>query len=176
MTVLKMRLARMYVRGHMTEKDYIKAAKRETDVAEEIGTLSNNKLKVKFVGYGAGVPKKFDVCAVSKKTPLDLEVNDSIFIEVQGSEKYTFATSGFFPVALDKVERAEENPTFFVFVLDNETKPNSWWIKYQKDWRNKYEIAYDFPTIYGPQDIYKTNQNDWKRGLKGLVEALLKKS
>jgi hypothetical protein len=173
--IVKIWRARKEVYKYMTNEDYVKSSKREKEVADEIRKLSGDKIKPKFVGYGAGVSKKFVARTAGSNTLLDLEVENA-FIEVMGSETYTFANSNFFPVALDKVQRAEKSqkPTYFVFVLDNEQQPNKWWIKYQKDWQSKYELAYNFPTIYGPQDIYKTNQNDWIRGLQNLVNELIR--
>lgn len=171
--IVKIWRARKEVYKYMSDEDYAKSAKRENDVANEIRKLSGDKIKPKFAGYGAGVSKKFVTRTAGANTPLDLEVENA-FIEVMGSEKYTFLNSNFFPVALDKVQRAEQSqkPTYFVFVLDNEQQPNKWWIKAEKC--KNYPLKYDFPTIYGLQDIYVTDQNVWIRGLQSLVNELIR--
>jgi hypothetical protein len=167
----------------MTDADYVKSTAAENQVAEEIERLSHNKLKIIFTGYGAGVPKKFSNHVPydpNKPRPLDLEVEGlNVIIEVMASDRHAFANSRFFPVAEDKVERAKKERAlrkraFFVFVLNKETQPNEWWINAEKCF--KYELEKNSPTIYGPQDIYKTDKNAWIRGLKSLVKELLESS
>ena len=164
---------------YFTEEDYVKSSKREHDTANEIHRLSNGKINVEFVGYGAGVPEKFKTPKPhDADTPLDLEIKIAekpvATVEVMGSPGYTFEKSGFFPVAWDKVERSKKSkiPVYFVFVLDDEEQPNQWWI--EADRCDKYDFKPDFPTKYGPQDIYATNQHHWHRGLQTLIDELLK--
>jgi len=163
----------------MTDEDYEKSSKREVAVKTEIEKLSNDKLIVELEGYGAGIPKKFKThIPYDPNAPrsLDLKIEDiAVIVEVMGSDRYTFKNSGFFPVAEDKVERARRdkaNKTYFVFVLDLENQPNKWWIN-SKDCE-RHEIIKDFQTIYGPQDIYKTDKYAWTRELGKLVKELLK--
>ena len=169
---------RRYIGKYFDDEDYAKSSKREDDVAKELTELSESELDVNMVGYGAGIPKKFTKPKPhGAETPLDLEVKKSerniAVVEVMGSDAYTFNTSGFFPVAWDKVERAKKSevPAFFVFVLDLEEKPNKWWIDANRC--RKYELARNFRTKYDLQDIYKTNQYHWHRGLKTLVAKLI---
>jgi len=163
------------IRKYFGDKDYEKSSKRENSVAYTIKQLSNNRLPVKYAGYGAGVSKKYAKhIPYSESRSMDLLVGGTAIVEVMGSERYNFERSNFFPVAMDKVERAKKSkiPAYFVFVLDRESQPNKWWIKGVRC--NVYELAYGFPTIYGHQDIYKTNKNDWHRGLQTLIDELLK--
>jgi len=160
----------------MTPEDYVKSAKREKDVRNEIQKLSNGKLKVEFTGYGAGSDKKFKhrkPYDPNKPNPLDLLVNENIVIEVMGSDRWNFGPSKHFPVAMDKVDRSKGKLVYFVFVLDNESQPNMWWIKAEdcEDQPKEYEAD----TKYGPQNIYKTDKYLWHRGLQSLVDELLKR-
>lgn len=158
---------------YMTDEDYRKASQREEHVGNEIHRLSNGKLKVEYKGFGTKVPRKLSSRPVGIQ-PLDLEVDERIIIEVMGSDRWTYESSGFFPVALDKVDRAKqsEKPVYFVFVLGKEPQFDDWWIN-AKDCE-KYPLEYDSPTIYGPQDIYKTDKRAWTHGLKSLVKELLR--
>jgi hypothetical protein len=162
----------------MTDEDYEKSCKRENAVQKEIERLSQGNLKVKFKGFGAGVSTKIQRQTPSSgDTPLDLEVsrngNVVAVVEVTGSNRYTFANSGPFPIALDKIERIQKIKvkTYFVFHLDLEPQPNMWWMSADKI--AEYTIWYDVATVYGPQDFYATDKNAWTRGLQDLVKALL---
>jgi len=165
-------------RAYMTDRDYAKSSACEIAVKEEIERLSKKGARVNLVGYGAGVPRKFETSRPQSKepAPLDLEYTISgeavAIVEVMGSPRWNFATSGFFPVALDKGLRAQKLkiPTFFITVLDLEPKPNMWWMSAVECC--KYPIWYKMPSIYGSQDVYKTNKYAWKRGLEGLVKEI----
>lgn len=165
-------------RDHMADQDYVKSAARERAVKEEIERLSKRGARAEFAGYGTGVPIKFTTPRPRSEepAPLDLEVmigGESVaVVEVMGSDKYTFASSKFFPVALDKGERAQKLkiPAFFVFVLNKEPEPNMWWMSAGECC--KYPIHLKKKTIYGDQDIYETDKYAWKRGLEGLVKEI----
>lgn len=170
--------AKTAISHYFSEKDYKEAARREKHVADAIRRLSKSRIEFKFVGYGAGSSEKFSTKEIHKGCKdLDIELNimekPIAQIEVTGSPQWNFERSRFFPIVTHKIERARKHelPIYFVFVLDVEPSPNEWW--------RKAEGCDQYPrrilnTRYGPVDNYLTDKNSWHRGLKSLVEELLK--
>jgi hypothetical protein len=176
------RVLRTKLAQYFTDRDYELADKWERHVANRIEELSDHKFKVKFTGFGAGSPEKFEDKRSEMEqaeTPLDLLIkfNDKplAVVEVTTGHKRTWEQSRFFPIAFHKIDRAKKQPlpTYIVYLLTKEAPAMEFWLSTETiatfEHRDMTVYIHGNPVTI---DNHVVPKHEWNKGLESLVKEL----
>lgn len=190
-TLLKpLQVAKYKLHQKFKSKDYENFAYSEEKMKEELESICEAlhvDLQFKFIGYGAGVPRKFE--DRRRKGPAHGDLDLGVFrgdkliaqVEIKHSPTYTWAGSRIIHISAHDVKYAEELaereppiPSYCAFYTPLDGLFH--WLDFKTMWLN-YEHGYVLVTqpdgLKEWEDNYTMPPSIWYAGLEGLVKELL---